>query len=275
MALKYFKPVTPGQRGLILVDKSKLYKGKPLKSLLTKHSSSGGRNNAGRMTMRGIGGGAKRRYRVIDFKRNKDNIVATVLRIEYDPNRSAFIALLKYEDNTHTYIIAIKNMKAGDTVVSGEKVEIKAGNAMQLRNIPIGTRVHNVELRPGKGGQLARSAGLSLQIMGRDQSYTLVRLKSGEVRLIHECCRATIGEISNADHQNEVLAKAGRNRWRGIRPTVRGVAKNPVDHPHGGGEGKTSGGRHPVTPWGVSTKGHRTRKNTRSDKFIIRRRHRK
>lgn len=275
MALKYFKPVTPGQRGLILVDKSELYKGKPHKPLLTKHSSSGGRNNAGRMTMRGIGGGAKRRYRVVDFKRNKDDVVGTVLRIEYDPNRSAFIALLKYEDDTHTYIIATKNMKAGDTVISGEKVEIKPGNTMPLRNIPVGTKVHNVELRPGKGGQLARSAGMSLQIMGRDQNYILIRLKSSEVRLIHERCRATIGEISNADHQNEVLSKAGRNRWRGIRPTVRGVAKNPVDHPHGGGEGKTSGGRHPVTPWGVSTKGHRTRKNTKSDKFIIRRRNRK
>jgi len=275
MALKTYNPTTPGQRGLILVDRSALHKGKPVKTLTEGLTKSGGRNNAGRITARRRGGGHKRSYRIIDFKRRKWDIAATVERLEYDPNRTAFIALIKYEDGELAYIIAPQRLGVGDKVIAGEKVDVKPGCAMPLRSVPIGSIIHNIEMKPGKGGQIARSAGAFAQIVGRDQTYAIIRLGSGEQRLIHGDCMATIGAVSNPDQSNIKLAKAGRNRWMGKRPSVRGVAMNPVDHPHGGGEGKTSGGRHPVTPWGKSTKGKRTRSNKSSDKYILRSRHMK
>jgi len=273
MALRSFKPNTPGQRGLVLVSRDSLWGGKPEKTLTVGLTKSGGRNNKGRVTARRRGGGHKRLYRIIDFKRNHHNVPATVERIEYDPNRSAFIALLQYEDGTKSYILAPQRLSVGDVVTSGEKADIKPGNAMPLANIPIGTIIHNVELKPGKGGQIARSAGTYVQLVGRDQSYSILRLNSGEQRMTRSECMATIGAVSNPDNKNIKLAKAGRSRWLGKRPSVRGVAMNPVDHPHGGGEGKTSGGRHPVTPWGKPTKGKKTRSNKSTDKLILRSRH--
>ena len=275
MALKTYNPTTPGQRGLILVDRSALHKGKPVKTLTEGLTKSGGRNNSGRITARRRGGGHKRSYRIIDFKRRKWDMAATVERLEYDPNRTAFIALIKYEDGELAYIIAPQRLGVGHKVIAGEKVDVKPGCAMPLRSVPIGSIIHNIEMKPGKGGQIARSAGAFAQIVGRDQTYAIIRLGSGEQRLIHGDCMATIGAVSNPDQSNIKLAKAGRNRWMGKRPSVRGVAMNPVDHPHGGGEGKTSGGRHPVTPWGKSTKGKRTRSNKSSDKYILRSRHMK
>jgi large subunit ribosomal protein L2 len=275
MALKTYKPTSPAQRGLVLVDRSALYKGKPVKGLTHGLTKSGGRNNLGRVTSFDRGGGHKRSYRVIDFKRRKFDVAATVERLEYDPNRTAFIALVKYQDGELAYILAPQRLAVGDTVVSGERVDVKPGNAMPLSSIPVGTIVHNVELKPGKGGQLARSAGTYVQIVGRDQGYAILRLGSGEQRLVRGECMASIGAVSNPDHGNIRIAKAGRNRWLGKRPTVRGVAMNPVDHPHGGGEGRTSGGRHPVTPWGKPTKGKKTRHNKATDKYILRSRHKK
>ena len=272
MALKQYKPNTPGQRGLVLVDKSDLYKGKPVKRLTEGLNKSGGRNNSGKITMWQRGGGHKRRYRIIDFKRTKKDLIGTVERLEYDPNRSAYIALIKYEDSELNYIIAPQRLNVGDKVVSSNKADIKPGNCMPLSSVPVGTIIHNVELKPGKGGQIARSAGSYVQLIGKDVSYSILRLMSGEVRLVLSSCHCTVGAVSNPDNQNTNLGKAGRNRWLGKRPTVRGVAMNPVDHPHGGGEGRTSGGRHPVTPWGKPTKGYRTRNNKRTDKLIIRRR---
>ncbi len=275
MALKNFKPVTPSLRELVLVDKSELYKGKPEKSLTEGLSSKGGRNNLGRITVRFRGGGHKRSYRVIDFKRRKLDVPAVVERIEYDPNRTAFIALIKYDDGELAYILAPQRLAVGDTIVSGEHVDVKPGNAMPLGSIPVGTIVHNIEMKPGKGGQIARSAGAFAQYLGRDAGYALLRLNSGEVRRVRLECKATVGAVSNPDHSNEVTGKAGRTRWKGRRPTVRSIAMNPIDHPQGGGEGRTSGGRHPVTPWGTSTKGKKTRSNKASDKFILRSRHQK
>jgi|TARA_B110000263_G_C15289522_1_gene502525 large subunit ribosomal protein L2 len=272
MALKQYKPNTPGQRGLVLVDRSVLWKGDPLKQLTEGLSKKGGRNNTGRITARRRGGGHKRLYRKIDFRRNKTDIPAIVERVEYDPNRSAFIALLKYEDGEHGYILAPQRLSVGDTVISGDKADIKPGNAMSLSSIPIGTIIHNVELKADGGGKLARAGGTYVQLVGRDQGYALLKLTSGEVRMVRAECRATIGAVSNADKSNIKLGKAGRNRWMGKRPSVRGVAMNPIDHPHGGGEGRTSGGRHPVTPWGKPTKGKRTRSNKRTQSLILRRR---
>jgi large subunit ribosomal protein L2 len=271
MALKTFKPTTPGQRQLVLVDHSDLWKGRPVKALTEGKRGQGGRNNLGRVTQRWRGGGHKRRYRLIDFKRAKLEMPAEVVRLEYDPNRTGFIALIKYEDGELAYILAPQRLKEGDKVVSGERVDVKPGNAMPMRNIPIGTIIHNVEMKPGKGGQLARAAGTFVQLVGRDAGYALLRLASGEVRMVRAECRATIGAVSNPDQQNIVIGKAGRNRWRGRMPSVRGVAMNPIDHPHGGGEGRTSGGRHPVTPWGKGTKGTKTRKNKATDRYIVRR----
>ncbi|MCH7630984.1 MAG: 50S ribosomal protein L2 [Proteobacteria bacterium] len=275
MALKHYKPVTSSQRGLVLVDRSGLYKGKPVKALTEGLTKTGGRNNRGRITARRRGGGHKRAYRLVDFKRRKWDIPAIIERIEYDPNRTAFIALIKYQDGELAYILAPQRVKVGDQVVAGEKVDVVPGNAMPLESMPIGTIVHNVELKPGKGGQIARAAGAYVHLVGRDAGYAILRLMSGEQRIVRGECMATIGAVSNPDNQNITLAKAGRNRWRGKRPSVRGVAMNPVDHPHGGGEGRTSGGRHPVTPWGKSTKGKKTRSNKASDKYIIRSRHQK
>ncbi|HEX6957643.1 MAG TPA: 50S ribosomal protein L2 [Ferrovibrio sp.] len=272
MALKNYKPVTPSTRGLVLIDRSQLYKGRPVKELTEGLKKTGGRNHFGRITTRHIGGGHKRRYRLIDFKRRKFDVGAVVERIEYDPNRTAFIALIKYDDGELSYILAPQRLKVGDRVVSGEKADIKPGNAMPMKAIPVGTIIHNVEMKPGKGGQMARSAGSFVQLVGKDQGMALLRLASGEQRLVQADCMATIGAVSNPDNQNTKLGKAGRKRWMGIRPTVRGVAMNPIDHPHGGGEGRTSGGRHPVTPWGKSTKGKRTRNNKRTQKMILRRR---
>jgi large subunit ribosomal protein L2 len=272
MALKKFKPNTPGQRGLVLVDKSDLYKGKPIKKLTEGLNKAGGRNNSGHITMWQRGGGHKRRYRLIDFKRTRFDMIATVERIEYDPNRTAFIALIKYDDGELNYILAPQRLSVGDKVVSSLKADIKPGNAMPLSAVPVGTIIHNVELKPGKGGQIARSAGSYVQLIGKDLSYSILRLTSGEVRFVLSTCMCSVGAVSNPDNQNQNLGKAGRNRWLGKRPSVRGVAMNPVDHPHGGGEGRTSGGRHPVTPWGKGTKGNRTRNNKRTDKLIIRRR---
>ena len=273
MALKHFKPTTPGQRQLVIVDRSDLWKGAPVKTLTEGLSSKGGRNNNGRVTVRFRGGGHKRTYRVVDFKRRKIDVPAVVERLEYDPNRSSFIALIKYEDGELAYIIAPQRLAVGDGVVSGAAVDVKPGNAMPLGSMPVGTIVHNVELKPGKGGQIARSAGTYAQIVGRDQGYTILRLNSGEQRRVLGTCFATVGAVSNPDHANINLGKAGRSRWLGRRPHNRGVTMNPVDHPHGGGEGRTSGGRHPVTPWGKPTKGKKTRKNKATDKMIIRRRH--
>jgi large subunit ribosomal protein L2 len=275
MALKTYKPTTPSQRQLVLVDRSALWKGKPVKALTEGVQSNGGRNNLGRITVRHQGGGHKRRYRMIDFKRRKFGVEATVERLEYDPNRTAFIALVRYTDGELAYILAPQRLAAGDKVISGEKVDIQPGNAMPLKSIPVGTIIHNVEMKIGKGGQLARSAGGYAQLIGRDSGNAQLRLSSGEVRLVSELCMATIGAVSNPDQQNVSIGKAGRKRWMGIRPTVRGVVMNPVDHPHGGGEGRTSGGRHPVTPWGQPTKGYRTRKKKPSDAMIIRRRYQK
>jgi large subunit ribosomal protein L2 len=275
MALKNFKPVTPSLRQLVLVDRSELYKGKPEKSLTEGLSKNGGRNNLGRVTVRFRGGGHKRAYRVVDFKRRKLDVPATVERIEYDPNRSAFIALIKYQDGELAYILAPQRLAAGDTVVSGTSVDVKPGNAMPLSAIPVGTIVHNVELKIGKGGQIARSAGSYAQIVGRDQGYVAIRLGSGEQRLVNGQCFATVGSVSNPDHSNQNFGKAGRMRWLGFRPHNRGVTMNPVDHPHGGGEGRTSGGRHPVTPWGKPTKGKKTRRNKSTTKFIVSSRHAK
>ncbi len=272
MPLKNFNPTSPGQRNLILVDRSSLFKGKPIKKLTEGLKKTGGRNNSGHITSWQKGGGHKRLYRKIDFKRKKFDVKAVVERIEYDPNRSAFIALIKYDDNQLSYIIAPQRLNIGDNVISGEKVDIKPGNALPLANIPLGTLIHNVELKPGKGGQIARSAGTFVQLVGRDRSYSIIKLSSGEVRLVLSSCMASIGAVSNPDNQNIKIGKAGRNRWLGKRPHVRGVVMNPIDHPHGGGEGKTSGGRHPVTPWGKPTKGKRTRNNKKTDRLIIRRR---
>ena len=274
MALKNFRPMTPSQRQLVLIDRSELYKGKPVKALTKGLTKSGGRNNMGRLTVRHRGGGHKRRYRTIDFKRRKFDMPATVERLEYDPNRSAFIALIRYEDGELAYIVAPQRLHAGDMVVSGDVVDIQPGNAMPMRNMPVGTIIHNIEMKAGKGGQIARAAGNYAQLVGKDAGYALLRLSSGEQRMVRAECMATIGAVSNSDNQNTNLGKAGRKRWLGIRPTVRGVAMNPVDHPHGGGEGRTSGGRHPVTPWGVPTKGKRTRHNKASNRLILRSRHR-
>ena len=273
MALKTFKPVTPSLRQLVLVDRRELYKGKPVKSLTEGLSASGGRNNAGRITVRFRGGGHKRTYRLVDFKRRKREMTATVDRIEYDPNRTAFIALLKYEDGELAYILAPQRLAVGDSVIAGAQADVKPGNAMPLSAMPVGTIVHNVEMKPGKGGQIARSAGTYGQIVVRDQGYAILRLNSGEQRRVLGTCFATVGAVSNPDHANINLGKAGRSRWLGRKPHNRGVTMNPVDHPHGGGEGRTSGGRHPVTPWGKPTKGKKTRRNKSTDKFIVRSRH--
>ena len=273
MALKSYKPTTSSQRGLVLVDRSALWKGKPVKKLTKGLAKNGGRNNTGRITARRRGGGHKRNYRLVDFKRRKWDVAGTVERLEYDPNRSAFIALIKYDDGELAYILAPQRLAEGDKVIAGEKADVKPGNAMPLSSTPIGTIVHNVELKAGKGGQLARAAGTYVQLVGRDQGYALLRLSSGEQRKVRGECMATVGAVSNPDNQNIKLAKAGRNRWLGKRPSVRGVAMNPVDHPHGGGEGRTSGGRDPVTPWGKPTKGKRTRANKATDKYILRSRH--
>jgi large subunit ribosomal protein L2 len=274
MALKQYKPTTPGQRQLVLVDKSQLWKGKPVKALTEGLNAQGGRNNTGRVTVRFRGGGHKRTYRLVDFKRReKLGQTATVERLEYDPNRSAFLALIRYEDDTLAYILAPQRLAAGDKVVAGEQVDVKPGNAMPASAIPVGTIVHNVEMKIGKGGQIARSAGTYAQIVGRQEGYVVLRLNSGEQRLVHGQCFATVGAVSNPDHMNESIGKAGRNRWLGKKPHNRGVSMNPVDHPHGGGEGRTSGGRHPVSPWGVPTKGKKTRNNKSTNKFIVRSRH--
>ena len=273
MALKKYKPTTPSQRQLVIVDRSGLHKGAPVKMLTEGKSSSGGRNNNGRITTRFRGGGHKQAYRIIDFKRRKADVPAKVERLEYDPNRTAFIALVKYEDGELAYILAVQRMAVGDTIVSGEHVDVKPGNAMPAGNIPVGTIVHNIELKIGKGGQVARSAGSYAQIVGRDGEYVILRLNSGEQRLVHGRCMATIGAVSNPDHMNTSIGKAGRSRWLGRRPHNRGVTMNPVDHPHGGGEGRTSGGRHPVTPWGFPTKGKKTRTNKSTTKFIVSSRH--
>src|SRR6201991_176941 len=273
MALKHYKPSTPGQRQLVLVDKSGLHKGGPVKSLTEGKTSKGGRNNTGRIVVRWQGGGHKQRYRIIDFKRRKFDQPAVVERLEYDPNRTSFIALIKYKDGEQAYILAPQRLAVGDTVVAGAHVDVKPGNVMPLGNMPVGTIVHNIELNIGKGGQLARSAGTYAQLVGRDQDYVILRLNSGEQRLVHGRCRGTIGAVSNPDHMNTSIGKAGRKRWMGRRPHNRGVAMNPIDHPHGGGEGRTSGGRHPVTPWGFPTKGKKTRKNKTTQKFIVASRH--
>lgn len=274
MALKNYNPTTPGQRNLVLVDRSDLWKGKPVKGLTEGLTKSGGRNNTGRITVWWRGGGAKRRYRKIDFKRTgKMGMPATVERLEYDPNRTAFIALIKYEDGELSYILAPQRLKVGDTVIADERADIKPGNAMPLKNMPVGTIIHNVELKAGKGGQMARSAGCYAQLIGKDAGYAQLRLSSGELRMVRGECMGTVGAVSNPDNQNVKLGKAGRARWLGRRPHVRGVVMNPVDHPHGGGEGRTSGGRHPVTPWGKPTKGKRTRSNKKTDKLIMRSRH--
>jgi len=276
MALKRYKPTTSSQRGLILVDRSELWKGKPVKALTEGMSGKGGRNNTGRITARRRGGGHKRRYRKVDFKRRRFDVSATVERLEYDPNRSAFIALVKYDDGELAYILAPQRLSAGDVVISGERCDIKPGNAMPMENIPVGTIIHNIEMRPGKGGQIARAAGTYAQLVGKDSGYAQLRLSSGEARMVAATGMATIGAVSNPDNKNIKKAKAGRNRWLGKRPSVRGVAMNPVDHPHGGGEGRSSGGRHPVTPWGVPTKGKRTRRGKKkSDALIMRRRHKR
>ena len=272
MAVIKRKPTSPGRRFVVSVVTPGLHKGAPFKGLIEPQSKSGGRNNNGRITTRHRGGGHKQHYRIIDFKRTKDGIPCVVERLEYDPNRTANIALLKYIDGERRYIIAPRNLEVGDAVMSGTSAPIKPGNAMPLRSIPVGSVVHCVELKPGKGGQIARSAGTSVQLVAREGSYATLRLRSGEMRRVLVECRATLGEVGNSEHSLRSLGKAGAKRWRGVRPTVRGVAMNPVDHPHGGGEGKTSGGRHPVSPWGLPTKGYKTRKNKRTDKLIVRRR---
>ena len=273
MALKKYNPVTPSLRGTVLVSRADLHKGKPVKALTQGMHSTGGRNNQGRTTSRFMGGGHKRRYRPIDFKRKKRDVTAVVERLEYDPCRTAFIALIKYEDGELSYILAPQRLKAGDKIVSSERADVKPGNAMPLKNIPVGTIVHNIELKIGRGGQMSRSAGCYAQLIGKDSGYAQLRVSSGEVRLVRAECMATVGAVSNPDNQNIKIGKAGRNRWLGRRPHNRGVVMNPVDHPHGGGEGRTSGGRHPVTPWGKPTKGKRTRNNKRTQNLIMRSRH--
>lgn len=275
MALVKTKPTSPGRRFAIKVVSPELYRGKPYGALLEGKASSGGRNNHGRITTRHRGGGHKQRYRVVDFKRNKDGVACRVERIEYDPNRSAHIALVVYADGERSYIIAPQGIKAGEQLSTGREAPIKVGNALPIANIPVGTTVHCIEMKPGKGAQLARSAGCSAQLVAREGAYATLRMRSGETRKLLSECRATVGSVSNGEHSLRKLGKAGVSRWKGRRPTVRGVAMNPVDHPHGGGEGRTSGGRHPVTPWGVPSKGHKTRSNKRTDKMIVRRRHRK
>jgi large subunit ribosomal protein L2 len=270
MALKTYKPVTNSQRQLVLVDRSGLHKGPPVKRLTEGQKRPGGRNNLGRITVRWQGGGHKQSYRIVDFKRGRHDQPAIVQHLEYDPNRTSFIALIKYKNGDLAYIIAPQRLAAGDTVVSGDRVDVKPGNAMPLAAMPVGTIVHNIEMKPGKGGQIARAAGAYAQYLGRDAGYALIRLNSGEVRRVRLECKATVGAVSNPDHMNEVLAKAGRNVWRNRRPSVRGTAMNPIDHPHGGGEGRTKGGRHPVTPWGKPTKGGKTRKNKRTTRDIVR-----
>ncbi len=272
MAIVKTKPTSPGRRFVVKVVNKELHKGSPERSLTESKSKSGGRNNAGRISTRHIGGGHKQRYRIIDFKRNKDGIPARVDRIEYDPNRSANIALLVYKDGVKTYIIAPKGVSAGDTLQSGATAPIRAGNTLPIANIPVGTQIHCIEMKPGKGAQIARSAGTTAQLLAREGMYATLRLRSGEMRKIHTDCRATIGEVGNSEHSLRSLGKAGATRWRGVRPTVRGVVMNPVDHPHGGGEGRTSGGRHPVSPWGMPTKGYRTRSNKRTDNMVLKRR---
>ncbi|CAL4324824.1 50S ribosomal protein L2 [Buchnera aphidicola (Thelaxes suberi)] len=271
MSIIKCKPTSPGRRHLVKIYNKDLYKGNPIKALTLKKKRTGGRNNRGRITTRHIGQGHKQAYRIIDFKRNKDNIPAKIYRVEYDPNRSANIALIVYKDGLKNYILAPKNIKVGDTVISGENSEIKIGNTLPMKKIPIGSVIHNIEMKPGKGGQLARSAGSYAQLIAREHKYVSLRLRSGEMRRILASCRATIGEVGNTEHMLQVYGKAGSSRWRGIRPTVRGTAMNPVDHPHGGGEGRNFG-KHPVTPWGVQTKGKKTRNNKRTNQFIIRRR---
>jgi large subunit ribosomal protein L2 len=271
MALKQFKPVTPSLRGTVLIDRSELHKGKPVKGLTVGKSHSGGRNNHGRTTSFFRGGGHKQSYRIVDFKRRRADVPAVVERLEYDPNRTAFIALIKYQDGELSYILAPQRLKVGDQVISGAKVDIKPGNAMPLGAIPVGTIIHNIELKQGAGGKVARAAGTYGQLVGKDAGYAQVKLQSGELRVVRAECMATVGAVSNADNMNQHIGKAGRSRWLGRRPHNRGVVMNPVDHPHGGGEGRTSGGRHPVTPWGKPTKGAKTRKNKRTDKLIIRR----
>ena len=275
MALVKVKPTSPGRRAVVKVVNENLHKGKPFAGLVEKKSKNAGRNNNGRITTRHQGGGHKQHYRVVDFKRNKDGIPAKVERLEYDPNRTANIALLCYADGERRYIIAPKGMVVGQEVMSGSEAPIKSGNALPIRNIPVGTTLHCVEMVPGKGAQMARSAGTSVQLMAREGVYAQVRLRSGEVRRVHIECRATIGEVGNEEHSLRSIGKAGANRWRGIRPTVRGVAMNPVDHPHGGGEGRTAAGMHPVSPWGIKTKGYRTRSNKRTNSMIVQRRHKR
>ena len=272
MALKHYNPTTPSQRQLVTVDRSELWKGKPVKKLTRGLTKSGGRNNKGRITMWHRGGGHKRTYRIVDFKRRKLDVEGIVQRLEYDPNRTAFIALIEYHDGEQAYIIAPQRLGVGDKILAAQRADIKPGNAMPISSIPVGTIIHNVELKPGKGGQLARSAGAYVQLVGRESGYALLRLTSGEVRRVRAECMASIGAVSNPDQKNTNLGKAGRKRWLGRRPVVRGVVMNPIDHPHGGGEGRTSGGRHPVTPWGVPTKGKRTRNNKKTDRLIVRRR---
>ncbi len=275
MALKTYKPTSPGQRQLVLIDRSELHKGRPVKMLTEGLKSTGGRNNRGRMTARHKGGGAKKLYRKIDFKRTRWDIPATVERLEYDPNRTAFIALIKYEDGELSYIVAPQRLAVGDTVITSKTADIKPGNVLPLKNIPVGTIIHNIEMKPLKGAQMVRSAGCYAQLVGRDAGYAQIKLTSGELRMVPDACIASIGAVSNPDNMNQVMSKAGRNRHKGKRPHVRGVAMNPVDHPHGGGEGKSSGGRHPVTPWGKKTRGPKTRKIKASDRLIIRRRNAK
>lgn len=272
MAVVKCKPTSPGRRFVVKIVNPELHKGEPYAGLVAPKSKTGGRNNAGRITRRHAGGGHKQKYRIIDFRRNKDGIAAKVERLEYDPNRTANIALLLYADGERRYIIAPAKISAGDTLVSGESAPIKTGNCLPLRNVPLGSTVHCVELKPGKGAQVARSAGGSVQLVAKEGNYVTLRLKSGEMRKVLADCRATLGEVSNSEHSLRSLGKAGAKRWRGVRPTVRGVAMNPVDHPHGGGEGRTSGGRHPVTPWGKPTKGYKTRTNKRTTNMIVRRR---
>ncbi len=272
MTLKILKPTTPGQRGTVLVDKSKLWRGSSLKQLTIKYNSTGGRNNQGKITSRRMGGGVKRKYRIIDFKRNKFEIEGEVIRNEYDPNRSSFISLIKYSDGEYRYILSPQKISIGDKVLSSQNAEIKEGNCLPIKDIPLGTSIHNIEIKPGAGGQLVRSAGTSAQIISKEEIFVQIKLISGEIRLINKNCLATIGSVSNADNKNQKLGKAGRKRYLGFRPKVRGVVMNPVDHPHGGGEGRTSGGRHPVTPWGKSTKGKKTRKIKKTNVFILKRR---
>ena len=271
MALKHFNPVTASLRGTILIDRDELWKGKPVKGLTEGKPHTGGRNNHGRITSRFRGGGHKQSYRLVDFKRRKFDVPAVVERLEYDPNRTAFIALIKYQDGELAYILAPQRIRSGDTVVAGKRADIKPGNAMPLTAMPVGTIVHNVELKEGAGGKLARAAGTYAQLVGKDSGYAQIKLQSGELRLVRGECMATVGAVSNPDNMNQEMGKAGRSRWLGRRPHNRGVVMNPVDHPHGGGEGRTSGGRHPVTPWGIPTKGYKTRVNKRTDRLIIRR----